>query len=240
MNEFDVLSAFYERLMSYNGIDEWIGYVVNTIKRYLKNLDGSKGIDIGCGTGTFTRALNLAGLNTVGVDTSLNMLNKAVEKGGEYYMQSITALKGFSNLDFAVAINDVINYIPHAKLKKAFEKVYSSLKKGGVFLFDISSEYKFKHVIANNLFAEDDDELTYLWFNKLNKRSVNMDLTYFISDKNGLYERLDESFTEYIYTQDEIICALKEVGFTVKSVKGHLGAKVTEKCERLNFIAIKA
>ena len=47
MNEFDGLSTFYERLMSYNGIDEWKGYVVNTIKRYLKNAKDIKGIDIG-------------------------------------------------------------------------------------------------------------------------------------------------------------------------------------------------
>ena len=240
MNDFDVLSNFYDRLMSYNGIDEWIGYVVNTIKRYLKKgQDSYYGVDIGCGTGTFTRALVSAGLKTVGVDTSLNMLNKAVEKGGEYLMQSITGLKGFTGLDFAVAINDVVNYVPHAKLTKAFESVYRSLKKGGVFLFDISSEFKFREIIANNLFSEDDEEVTYLWFNKLGKRSVNMDLTYFIKGENGLYDRLDESFTEYIYTQEEITKTLETVGFKVKAVKGHLGAKVTDKSERLNFIAIK-
>ena len=239
MNEFDGLSTFYERLMSYNGIDEWKGYVVNTIKRYLKKAKDIKGIDIGCGTGIFTRALCNAGLKTVGVDTSVSMLNEAVMQGGEYYMQSITALKGFSNLDFAVAINDIINYLPHAKLKKAFESVYRSLKKGGVFLFDISSEYKFKKVIGNNLFGEDDEDLTYIWFNKLNKRSVNMDLTYFVKKENGLYERLDESFIEYIYTKEEIILALEEVGFKIKAIKGHLGKSATDKSERLNFIAIK-
>ena len=49
MNDFDVLSNFYDRLMSYNGIDEWIGYVVNTIKRHLKKGQESYyGVDIGC------------------------------------------------------------------------------------------------------------------------------------------------------------------------------------------------
>ena len=114
----------------------------------------------------------------------------------------------------------------------------TSLKKGGVLLFDISSEYKLKHILANNLFGEDTDDVTYLWFNTLNDDSVKMELTFFVKEAD-VYKRQDEAHVQYLYSADEVVGLLTEVGFEVVEVSGHLGEELKADSQRNNFIAIK-
>ncbi|MDE6868794.1 MAG: class I SAM-dependent methyltransferase, partial [Clostridia bacterium] len=119
-------------------------------------------------------------------------------------------------------------------LKTAFSRVYSCLKKGGVFIFDVSSPYKLKNLIGNNLFAEDNEDLTYLWFNKLDGDRVIMDLTFF--ERQGeKYLRSDERHVQYIHEEDELCAALNGAGFSVQT-EGHLGK---DKTERINFICTR-
>ena len=72
----------------------------------------------------------------------------------EFLLGDITKLKLPAKVDFAVAVNDCINYVPKEKLKTAFGHVHACLKTGGAFIFDISSPNKLKTVLGNNLFAE--------------------------------------------------------------------------------------
>ena len=78
-----------------------------------------------------------------------------------------------------MAVNDCLNYVPAQKLKAAFSHVRTCLKKGGAFIFDISSPHKLRNIIGDNLFAEDRDDVSYIWFNSLSGDSVIMDLTFF-------------------------------------------------------------
>ena len=234
-NSYSALGRWFEYLNGDCGYEQWSQYL---IKR-LKDLNaGLSGVDIGCGNGYFTRALTRAGYNMLGVDVSAQMLSRAQElslKEGmrlEFLLGDITKLKLNAKVDFAIAVNDCINYVEKDKLKTAFSHVKGCLKKGGVFIFDISTPYKLKKIIGNNLFAEDREDITYLWFNTLNEESVTFDLTLFEKQKDGKYLRFDERHVQYIYEEDEIISALCEAGVEVKS-EGHLNY---DKRERINFI----
>ena len=236
-NSYSALGRWFEYLNNDCGYEKWSQYLIER----LKNANaGSRGVDIGCGTGYFTRALIKAGYSAFGVDISPQMLDGAqklsLKEGvrAEFLLGDITKLKLNFKADFAVAVNDCLNYVPKDKLKTAFSRVHSCLKKGGLFIFDISSSYKLKKVIGNNLFAEDREELTYLWFNKLEEDRVIMDLTFF--EKQGeSYARSDERHIQYIHEEQEIISALKDCGFAVET-EGHLGG---EKTERINFICTR-
>ncbi|MDE5943535.1 MAG: methyltransferase domain-containing protein [Clostridia bacterium] len=236
-NSYSALGRWFEYLNEDCGYEQWSQYLIER----LKNLGaGPRGVDIGCGNGYFTRALIKAGYSAVGVDISPQMLDKAQQlslKEGvraEFLLSDITKLKLNFKADFAVAVNDCLNYVSKDKIKTAFSRVYSCLKKGGVFIFDISSPNKLKNIIGNNLFAEDNDDLTYLWFNKLDGDRVVMDLTFF--ERQGeKYLRSDERHIQYIHEEDGICAALKEVGFAVRT-EGHLGK---DKTERINFICTR-
>ncbi|MDE7265733.1 MAG: methyltransferase domain-containing protein [Clostridia bacterium] len=236
-NSYSALGRWFEYLNEDCGYEQWSQYLIER----LKNLGaGPRGVDIGCGNGYFTRALIKAGYSAVGVDISPQMLDKAQQlslKEGvraEFLLGDINKLKLNFKADFAVAVNDCLNYVSKDKIKTAFSRVYSCLKKGGVFIFDISSPNKLKNIIGNNLFAEDNDDLTYLWFNKLDGDRVVMDLTFF--ERQGeKYLRSDERHIQYIHEEDGICAALKEVGFAVQT-EGHLGK---DKTERINFICTR-
>lgn len=235
LNSYSALGRWFEYLNDDCGYEKWSQYL---IKRLKENGAGARGVDIGCGNGYFTRALIKSGFSAVGVDISPQMLDTAQRlslKDGvktEFLLGDITKLKLNFKADFAVAVNDCINYVKKDKLKSAFSCVYKCLKKGAPFIFDVSSSQKLKNVLGNNVFAEDREDITYVWFNTLEKDSVTFDLTLFERQKDGKYLRFDEKHVQYIYEEEEICGALSECGFQYK-VEGHLGGG---KEERINFI----
>ncbi len=212
MNDFDVIADFYGELFAPDG-KSWAKEVTKTLKKYCKNKNG---IDVGSGTGYFTREIANAGFFVVGVEPSVSMLNVAIENGGNYVKGDIRKIKGFSSLGFVTAINDVINYVKPCDLKKAFVSVNNCLEKGGVFVFDYSSKNRLQNIIGENLFGEDCDDFTYMWFNTQKENGVRMDLTFFLKKTNGLYERFDESFFEYFHDLAEVKTLLTETGFEIK------------------------
>ncbi|MDE7083054.1 MAG: methyltransferase domain-containing protein [Clostridia bacterium] len=235
---YSALGGAFEILNDDCGYEEWSQYLI----KKLKSLDaGRTGLDMGCGNGYFTRALNRAGYSVTGMDISEEMLSAAVELSrregvrAEFLYGDITKLKLNFKPDFIVAVNDCVNYIPQDKLSTSFSKVFKSLKKGGLFIFDISSEQKLRSDVGNNLFADDGEEITCLWFNTLRGDRVDMDITVFTRGADGKYTRADERQTQYIYSESSVISALEEVGFAVET-EGHLGGK---KDKRINFICRK-
>ncbi len=202
------------------------------------------GLDMGCGGGYFTRAFQRAGYTMTGVDISPEMLDyaqaQAMKEGvrSEYLLGDITKFRSPKKYDFVTAINDCVNYLPKNKLRAAFQSVKGALKKGGIFLFDVSSERKFREKIANTGSVDERDEVTYLSFNREETDGVTMEVTLFVKEKDGKYVRLEETHRQYIYTEAEICAALAECGFTLLSVEGHLG-EPKEGSDRLLFTAQK-
>lgn len=236
---YAALGGKFEYLNSDCGYDKWSQYLIKTLEELGA---GAYGADIGCGNGYFTRALYRAGKEVCGVDISPEMLQKARELASregvraEFLLGDITKLKLLKRVDFAVAVNDCINYVPPAKLCAAFSHVRSCLKKGGAFVFDISSEYKLKNVLGDNLFAEDLDDITYIWFNKFDGEKAIMDITVFTPAGDGLFRREDERHVQYAHKADDIAAALHGCGFEVLRTEGHLGEPLREDSLRINFI----
>ena len=241
-NSYSALGAWFEYLNKDCDYEKWSQYLVNALKAYGA---GSFGIDIGCGNGYFTRALNRAGYRVSGADISVPMLNKAKQISAaegvktEFLLADITKLKLPSKVDFAVAINDCLNYVPQNKLTTAFKRVNACLKKGGLFIFDISTPYKLQNIIGSNLFAEDGEKITYLWFNTLFSDRVEMDITLFERRLDGTYVRTDEQQTQFIHDEKTVTQSLLGAGFCVIKTEGHLGAEVCGTTQRLNFICKK-
>ena len=211
------LAKWFEYLNDDCGYENWSQYLILKLEKFpLKT-----GLDVGCGGGWFTRAFQRCGYRMTGLDVSAEMLDHAqktaLEEGirSEYLLGDITKIKLPKRFDFVTAINDCINYIPKNKLNAAFKNVGGALKKGGVFLFDISSERKFREKIANTVSADDREDVTYLNFSREETDGVTMDVTLFVKRPDGAFDRLDETHRQYIYTEEEINSALKKNGFTL-------------------------
>ena len=234
------LAKWFEYLNDDCDYENWSQYLILKLRKYPL----ACGVDIGCGGGWFTRAFTKCGYKMTGLDISSQMLDYAQEQAfkaglrGEYLLGDIAKTKLPCRFDFATAINDCVNYIPKDKLLAAFKNVRGGLKKGGIFLFDISSERKFRKKIANTVSVDDRDEVTYLSFNREETDGVTMEVTLFSKTDDGKYIRQDETHRQYIYTPEEIRSALEENGFTLLETEGHLGEPL-EKSDRITFLAQK-
>ncbi len=237
-NSYSALGGVFEYLNGDCGYEQWSQYL---IKKLSAIPVGARGVDIGCGNGYFTRALTRAGYNMTGIDISPEMLSKATDLAlsegvrAEFLLGDIAKLKLNSRADFAIAVNDCLNYVPHEKLSKAFRSVYNSLKSGAMFVFDISTPEKLRNVVGNNLFADDRGDVACLWFNSLKEDRVESDITVFTRCADGKYVRSDEEQTQYIHEPEDVADILRAAGFSVET-EGHLG---TEDKMRINFICKK-
>ena len=138
--------------------------------------------------------------------------------------------------DFILSANDCINYLPPAKLLSSFRAISKCLKKGGIFWFDVSSEYKLRQKVANNMFGDDRDDVTYLEFNSLKEDRVETDVTLFVRE-GEFFRRFDERHVRYIHSEEAVMAALLAAGFRAE-IEGHLGEQ-KDNSDRLNFICEK-
>lgn len=243
MQLFAAVADFYEYSMKLNcDYAKWADYVTGIIGKYVGRQ--GKGIDAACGSGYFTRAVKRAGYNVCGVDLSPEMLTAASAECAkerlaiDFRARDMTALKSFEKVDFITVINDGMNCLPESKFLKALKSFASCLKKGGLLHFDLSSEYKLATIIANETFCEDDENYSYIWFNRFLGDRVEMDMSVFLRC-GDVYKKRECSLIEYIYSKEAVSTMLEECGFEIKLIEGQSGAPLTDESERICFTAIK-
>ena len=114
------------------------------------------------------------------------------------------------------------------------------MNKGGIFMFDANTVYKHKHILADNVFVFDTDEVYCVWQNTpMENNMVGISLDFFIAEGDNYY-RVTENFTEKAYEVEELEDMLKEAGFTLEAVYGDLKFEAAAQDEqRLQFVARK-
>ena len=241
---YNGLSEIYDRLMSDVDYDSWCYFIKN--KCSIDNT--SSVVDAACGTGNVSLRLAQIGARVVGIDNSSDMLQIASTKARErglniaFATMDISNMKLHKQVDVICCVCDGVNYLPGINnLESFFNSAYTILKDHGKLIFDISSEYKLKNILGDNLFFEDYDDLTYFWQNQLGngEEYIDMDLCFFI--KNGsTYQRFDEQHRQYIYTEKQIIELLKKCGFNnVCTYDNYNDQPVNDKTQRITFLAEK-
>ena len=238
---YDFLADWFEFLNDDCDYPKWSQYFIEGLSRLGA---GKKGLELGCGSGAFCRALARAGYAMTGADTSCAMLNEAERRAAEegvrvqFVQADAAALKTPEKYDFILSPNDCINYLPPQKLHAAFLHIARCLAPHGVFWFDVSSEYKLREKVANNMFCDDRDDVTYVEQNKLFPDRVETDVTLFTRE-GELFRRSDERHIRYIHKEEALCAALAGTGLEILSREGHLGED-KEGSDRLNIICKKA
>ena len=235
MNAYSILAKYYDRLMGDFNYKGYLKFVEEGLK--------GEGVDLACGSGEMTIALAKGGRKMTGIDLSDEMLNTATVKAKKegvdikWIRQDIASLELSHKVDFVTCVCDGVNYIEQSLLKGFFDRVNSYLKEGGKFIFDISSPYKLTQILADNLFCEDYDDLTYIWSNTLGDGYVDMDLDFFEKIQGDTYKRIGESHRQYIHAQKDIEGLLN--GWEIEVYDGEKFSEVKPKSKRLLFVATK-
>ncbi len=182
-------------------------------------------LDLGCGTGTLTELLYAKGYDMIGVDSSEEMLLKAMEKkeksGSEilYLCQDMRDLDLYSTVGTVVSVCDSVNYLlEDDEVESVFLLVNNYLYKGGLFIFDFNTVYKYEKVIGDTTIAENRDACSFIWENYYHgqERINEYDLTIFAREgEGGLFRRFTETHLQRGYTLDEMLGFVERAGMEV-------------------------
>ncbi|NEU31620.1 class I SAM-dependent methyltransferase [bacterium LRH843] len=240
-------ATLYDALMLDAPYDKWVQFVNEKSQKALYDVTL---LDVGCGTGELLMRLHAEGAHVTGVDLSAEMLAIAREKcelAGFHpplFEQSMVNLEGLGLFDMITVFCDSLNYLETSKeVQETFQSIHKHLEKGGLFLFDVHSVYKIEEGFAGQTFAEDDEDVAYIWtsFEGEFPASVEHELTFFVKDDtDGRYVRMEELHKQRTYPIEQYEKWLHEANFKVLSITADFSQESpTTTSERIFFCARK-
>lgn len=246
--EYGYLAKIYDHLMGDVDYGQWTDYIEHFLEKNLISKSDPI-LELACGTGNITIPLSKRGYKLTAIDRSTDMLSQAQLKAGscnldvQFYQQDMLNLEIKQQYSSILCLCDGINYIIDPEdLRNFLQKIYSLLKEGGLFIFDISSFYKLKEILGENTYGEDLDNITYLWENYYcpQEEIIEMDLTFFHENGNGLYEKHKEFHVQKAYRQEKLHSELKRAGFSSIEIYHELSFyPPKEDSQRIFFLCTK-
>jgi len=116
-------------------------------------------LDCACGTGIIGVQFALMGFDVECADASADMIAAGrarvagMKKSPEFRVQRFQELSAVDQFDAVICSYDSINYLlDQAELENFLARVWRSLKPGGLFVFDICTEYNSLRYFANHIF----------------------------------------------------------------------------------------
>ena len=218
MEAYTSFAQVYDLFQDNVPYEEWAAYLTALLKEY--GAEDGLVLDLGCGTGSMTQLLAKAGYDMIGADNSEEMLEIAMEKRASagldslYLLQDMREFELYGTVRAVVSICDSMNYILDPDdLVQVFRLVNNYLDPGGVFIFDLNTEYKYRTLMGENTFAEDRQESSFIWQNYYDEqeRINEYDLTLFIRE-GELYRKFEETHFQRCYLLKEIKEAAQAAG----------------------------
>ena len=246
MDSYGEFALLYDDLMDDFDYVSWSRYIQDILTR--KGFGEVSILEMACGTGNLTKELLNLGYKVDAFDLSHEMLAIANNKLANYknkrlFKMDMKEFKLDRKYDAVISACDSINYIlDEESLKNTFTNVFNHLEDGGIFIFDINSEYKLREILGNNIFIEDREDVFYTWENQFQDETgiCEFFLTFFQWTKGNDYRRFDEHHRERAYKVETVKRILGEVGFhEIKAYEAFSFKDVDDKSERINFVAKK-
>ncbi len=220
MESYTNFAGVYDTFMDNVPYDEWVTYLKTLLDEY--GVREGIVLDLGCGTGSVTERLAELGYDMIGIDNSQDMLEIARQKNmdneGEilYLLQDMREFELYGTVQAVVSLCDSMNYITEEEeLLEVFRLVNNYLDPGGIFIFDLNTEYKYRELLGGSTIAESRDECSFIWENYYDEEEqINeYELTIFAKQEEGeLYQRFQEYHYQRAYGLELIRALIEESG----------------------------
>lgn len=219
MDAYENLAFSYDRLTSdvdYAAVVDFYFEILSS-----ERLKPRTAVDLACGTGSVSVLLAQRGLRVTGVDLSEDMLTVAADKAVAlknrpvFVCQNLRDFRLPRGVDLAVCALDSLDYITDpADCAMAIRQVYRALNPGGIFIFDVNTPEKLR-AMDGQVFLDEDDDVYCVWRGEFNEEtnicSYGMDL---FQRSGDVWHRSFEEHREYAYSPQQLVCFLKDAGFT--------------------------
>lgn len=202
---------------------DWVEMIDDYL--YSNGYEDSQILELGCGTGRFTRMLAIDRYHLTGMDLSPEMIRIANKnkKGSDvrYFVGDMRDFHCKNKYNVVLSICDSMNYLLNDDdLERTFSMVKKYLLPGGIFIFDMKTKAFFER-LGNNVFTDECEIGEYFWENDYDSRTCNNEyyISFFIK-KGRLYRKFVEEHTQHAFTREEVCLAAVKNGFRIRSVLG--------------------
>lgn len=173
-----------------------------------------------------------------------------------YLQQDMREFELYGTVGAVISICDSMNYITSEEdLIKVFRLVNNYLDPGGIFIFDMNTEYKYKNLLGDATIAENREDCSFIWENYYDeeKRINEYNMTIFVKaeeeennpeeDHDGsgyipLFLRFQETHYQKAYSVGQVGELLNGAGLEFIGVyDAFTRSRPDETSERVYFIA---
>ena len=215
MADYDDFAWFYDRYWN----EDFHSLAFPILERiWLRRLPTNAAIlDVCCGTGYLDGILLSRGYRVTGIDVSPVMIDYARENhpSGTFQVADAADFRPPQKFDAAVSTFDSLNHILAPKdLEAAVSNTAASLKRGGLFAFDILLEDAYKTNWGQNFAIVRPDHVLTITGSGFEGRTRKARCTITMFRLiGGQWQRSDVTIYERCYTNQEISKALEKAGF---------------------------
>ena len=170
-------------------------------------------LDLGCGTGVLCGVLHDAGIRTLGVDLSPDMI--AIARNAypdlRFEVADMTTYHPDECYDLITCTGDALNHIfdPEA-VSQFFRCARSALNGGGYLIFDLLDE---SEIPEGEPFEADYNDITKVRFHAENDGQGNIRLNIQTLENDRMI--FEENILEKLHDRNDILCRLEDAGYEV-------------------------
>lgn len=252
MEAYTSFAVVYDTFMDNVPYEEWGEYLHGLLLEYV--VEDGLVLDLGCGTGTMTEILASKGYDMTGVDFSEEMLDIAMQKRTKsghdilYLMQDMREFELYGTVRAIVSICDSMNYLTEdGDLEQVFRLANNYLDPGGLFIFDMNTEYKYREMLGDQTIAEERENCSFIWDNyyyeeeKINEYQLSLFVEDpVLSEKTGqdICRKFQEMHYQRAYSLAEVKAALEVAGMEfIAAYDAFTRNPVHQESERMYIIA---
>ncbi len=208
---YDRIAEDYEEEIIYGSLFYYEHYkaIADFILRHILSNGLKKDtriLDIGCGTGFWTKIFRDLGFDVVGLDLSSKSVEKAFSKGLEVFVNDASHVSlRKESFDIVTALSSVVNHLDD--LGGFLRDVWLVLKKNGYLVFDFDSAWSIDNFYEALLYKNSSREIL--------TKFISLE---FLSRGYRIYWDFGDIYIK-VYSPLEVISSLRRYGFKVIKIE---------------------
>ena len=147
---YEAIAPVYDDFTAHHDYELWLGHVLPELRRH--GLNGSRLLDVGCGTGKSFMPMLRRGWDVVACDVSPAMLELARAKVGDAVRLTVADMRKlpvFGEFDLVWALDDPINYMLGVdELGAALSGMKANMAPDALLVFDANTLHAFRSFFA--------------------------------------------------------------------------------------------
>ncbi|MCK4733817.1 MAG: class I SAM-dependent methyltransferase [Methanophagales archaeon] len=223
---FKEYAAYYDLIYKDKDYETEVDFIEDIFGEFIGASNPKNILEVGCGTGNYTKILVDRGYEVTAVDVSEDMLKLASEKCDcEVIKGDISEITINDKFDTCIAMFAVMGYITeNADIIKALNNIHKHLKPNGIFVFDVWNGLAVLRLLPEQRLKEvESDEILITRFAVPNLKAFDhiCEVNYKLIIQNKRDTKLKEINEKHVmrfYFPQELKYYLENAGFEVLKI----------------------